>query len=303
VTSDGALVSAIIIFRDEERFLAEAIESVLAQTYPHWELLLVDDGSTDRSTAIAHAYATRQPECIRYLEHDSHANHGMSATRNLGLRNARGKYVGFLDADDVWEPHKLQEQVAVMETHEGIDMVYGRTLLWHSWRSGTDTALTDAYCPLGLSPETVVEPPHLLLSLIENRVQTPTTCNALLRAEAITRVGGFEATFRGMFEDQVFFMKIALASRVFVSSRSWARYRQREDSHSARAEATGEVAESRARLLAWLDAYLRAQRVRHRSVWRALRRQRMAMRWPALHGLCVRFDRLMNRLRADGFGS
>src|SRR5262245_58400693 len=109
--SDAPLVSAIIIFLDEERFLAEAIETSIGQDYPDWELWLVDDGSTDRSTAIAREFAARMPDRIRYCEHEGHANRGMSAGRNLGLDHARGGYIGFLDADDVWEPEKLREQV------------------------------------------------------------------------------------------------------------------------------------------------------------------------------------------------
>ena len=96
-----ALVSTIIIFLNAERFLAEAIESVLAQTYPTWELWLVDDGSTDRSSQLARDYAARHAARIHYLEHPGHENRGKSASRNLGLRHARGEYVALLDADDV----------------------------------------------------------------------------------------------------------------------------------------------------------------------------------------------------------
>src|SRR5260221_13006285 len=108
------LVSAIIIFLNEERFLAEAVESVLAQSFVDWELLLVDDGSTDGSAALAGSFA-RKHHRIRYLRHPDRANHGMSASRNLGLDHARGQFVGFLDADDVWLPNKLSEQLAVFE--------------------------------------------------------------------------------------------------------------------------------------------------------------------------------------------
>src|SRR5262245_42468246 len=90
--SSAPLVSAIIIFLDEERFLAEAIESVIAQSDRDWELLLVDDGSTDGSTAIARGYAARMPDRIHYYDHEAHANRGMSAARNLGLGHARGRY-------------------------------------------------------------------------------------------------------------------------------------------------------------------------------------------------------------------
>src|SRR5919198_1004258 len=108
--NDGPLVSAIIIFLNAERFIQEAIESVFAQTYDAWELLLVDDGSTDGSTAIARRYAEQHPGKVRYLEHNGHQNRGKSASRNLAIRNCTGEYIAFLDADDVWLPRKLEQQ-------------------------------------------------------------------------------------------------------------------------------------------------------------------------------------------------
>jgi glycosyltransferase involved in cell wall biosynthesis len=203
------LVTCIVIFLDEERFLAEAIDSVQAQTYPSWEIVLVDDGSSDRSTQIARDHAQRFPDRIRYVEHPGHETRGMSAARNLGLAHARGQYIGFLDADDTWEPNKLKEQVGLLDMRPDVGMVYGRTLLWHSWRG--DTAEADEFCDLGVPPDSTLEPPESLLLLIENRAQTPTTCNALMRRSVFDRSGGFEPAFRGMFEDQVFFMKLGLA--------------------------------------------------------------------------------------------
>src|SRR5258707_1101776 len=79
-------VTVITIFLDAERYLDEAIMSVLRQDLPDWELLLVDDGSSDRSTTIALDYTQRFPDKIIYLEHEGHANRGMSASRNLGIR-------------------------------------------------------------------------------------------------------------------------------------------------------------------------------------------------------------------------
>ena len=131
--SNKPLVTAITIFLDEERFLEEAIESVFAQTYDCWELLLVDDGSTDRSTEIAQRYLTNYPSRVRYLEHQRHQNRGMSASRNLGVGHARGKYVSYLDGDDIWLPHKLERQVAILESHPEAVMEYGPLQLWYSW--------------------------------------------------------------------------------------------------------------------------------------------------------------------------
>src|SRR6188768_2785618 len=126
-------VSAIIIFLNEECFLEEAIDSVMAQTFNDWELLLVDDGSIDASPDIARMFVRRNPRQVQYLTHPGRANRGMSASRNLGLGVASGEFIGFLDADDVWLPDKLEEQVAIMEHETTAAMVYGRTLIWRSW--------------------------------------------------------------------------------------------------------------------------------------------------------------------------
>src|SRR3982751_5066411 len=97
-------VTAIIIFLNEEKYLAEAVESVFSQTCRDWELLLVDDGSTDESTRMAREDQDRHPEQIKYLEHPGHANLGMSVSRNLGISHASGEYIAFLDGDDIWTP-------------------------------------------------------------------------------------------------------------------------------------------------------------------------------------------------------
>ena len=81
--------------------------------FDDWELILVDDGSTDASTAIAKAWAASDPARIRYVEHDDHQNRGMSASRNLGVAVARGRYVAFLDCDDVWLPSALAHRTRV----------------------------------------------------------------------------------------------------------------------------------------------------------------------------------------------
>ncbi|WP_369726005.1 glycosyltransferase family 2 protein [Bradyrhizobium sp. LLZ17] len=130
-------VSCIIIVYNGEEFLGEAVESVLAQSFADWELLIVDDGSTDSSRGIAQRFAQAFPGNIRSLCHADGRNHGMSSTRNLGLSHARGDYVAFLDADDVWLPNKLMAQVAVLDAQPDVGATYGRALIWHSWVEGT----------------------------------------------------------------------------------------------------------------------------------------------------------------------
>src|SRR5262249_17520285 len=102
--------SVIVPFYNSEKFLAEAIESVLSQTYLSWELILVDDGSHDKSTTIAKEYAAGNPNRIRYLEHPGHENKGRSTSRNLGISQSQGEYIAHLDSDDVWSNTLLEDQ-------------------------------------------------------------------------------------------------------------------------------------------------------------------------------------------------
>src|SRR5688500_11353606 len=109
--SEKPLVSVVLCFYNERLFLEEAIQSVLSQDYYHWELLLVDDGSTDESTAQAKAYAHAFPDKIYYIDHDYHQNKGLSASRNAGIKKCRGSYVAFIDDDDVCIPSRLRSNV------------------------------------------------------------------------------------------------------------------------------------------------------------------------------------------------
>ncbi|WP_126174568.1 glycosyltransferase family A protein [Altericroceibacterium xinjiangense] len=113
-------VSIVCIFFNEIKYLQEAVDSILAQEFTDFELLLVDDGSTDGSTEIALAYAQDHPDRVRYLEPPGHANRGMSAARNLGLRHARGEFIAVADGDDRWRNGRLREQVAILDAHSEV---------------------------------------------------------------------------------------------------------------------------------------------------------------------------------------
>ena len=249
-------VSVIIIFFNESRFIAEAVESVRAQDFNEWELILVDDGSTDESSAIAQYYAQLDRYRIRYITHPGRTNRGMSASRNLGLTHSIGEFVAFLDADDVWLPGKLAEQVAILDSRAETDLLYGRTLIWNSWL--TNSEASNFFYDLGVVPDRLYQPPYLFEILLENKAQTPTVCNAIFRRSLLGKIGGFENSFRGMFEDQVFFAKALLNAPVYVDSRVWARYRQHDKSSSASSDAHGDTLLARLRFLKWLKRYVRA---------------------------------------------
>jgi SAM-dependent methyltransferase len=268
--SGTPLVSGIIVFLDEERFLDEAIESVFEQSYPAWELLLVDDGSTDRGTEIARDWAARHPERVRYLEHEGHQNRGMSASRNLGIREARGEYVAWLDGDDVWLPRKLEQQVEILERHPEAAMVYGPLHVWYGWTGRPADAVRDFVQPLGFSAGTLIEPPRLLTAFLRDDLHTPG--GEMVRRAVLESVGGFDASFRGMYEDGVVHAKICLDHAVFASGTCWYRYRQHPDSCCNVSIAAGTDREARRRYLTWLDDHLEAEGRAGGEVGRLVRR-------------------------------
>lgn len=281
-------VSVITIFLNEERFLAETIASVQAQTYPDWELILVDDGSTDASPDIAARAAASDPR-IRVVTHPNRENRGMSASRNRGVSVARGEFVAFIDGDDDWLPEKLAEQVAILDQVPEADMVYGRTLFWYSW----DPAAThdDHFQTLGVTPDRLHAPPSLFRLLMENRAQPPTTNNAIMRRTLIDRVGGFEDAFRTMFEDQVFYAKTHLVASIWVADRVWARYRKHEASCTARTPVAQEIA-AQLRYLDWVAAYLRRTRPGAWSLQLAVLKGRLICR---LRPIRARIGRMLGR--------
>lgn len=279
------LVSAIIIFLNEELYLTEAIESVLKQTYSNWELLLVDDGSTDDSTAIARKYAEKYNN-IRYLEHPEHQNLGMSASRNLGINHAKGKYISPLDGDDIWVANKLTEQVQILEAHPEAHMVYGPLYRWYSWNGNPEDAAKEDLYGFGADgthpySDSLVEAPKILTLFLKDEFFIPG--GILVKREAINRVGGYEESFRGMYEDTIVLAKICLRSTVYVSSQCWYKYRMHPEACTHVSWLKGENNAAEAIYLDWLEDYLTQEGVDEPQIWQALRKTKWRCHHPKLY--------------------
>src|SRR5690606_16903121 len=107
-----ALVSVIMPAHNAAGFIAESIRSVQQQTYFNWELLVIDDASRDGTSQIVEELRAEDP---RIKLHILPTNQGAGFSRNIGIKAATGKYISFLDADDLWKPHKLERQLRVMQ--------------------------------------------------------------------------------------------------------------------------------------------------------------------------------------------
>ncbi len=273
---DAPLVSCVTIFLNGERYIAAAIDSVLAQSWPNWELILVDDGSTDGATAIARGFAERHPDRIRYIEHPGHENRGMSASRNAGIAAAQGEMIAFLDADDIWLPERLSRHAAELARRPEVAMTVSPTLYWSSWKAaegvgGRPWLKVDLIQDLGLPAGVVIAPPAAAIHYLETGGDgVPGVCSVTIRREALLAVGGADAAFRGLYEDQVLFFKMFLEHASFVIDERLDLYRQHADSACWQAAKVGGDVAARARFFDWLQDHVRERGLSGPDLDRAL---------------------------------
>jgi glycosyltransferase involved in cell wall biosynthesis len=265
--ADIPLVSVTIPVLNGEKYLTQAIGSLLAQSFPSWELLIIDDGSSDRTAEIADGYSKSDPSRICVLHHPDRANRGMIESRNLGLEHSRGRYVARLDADDVLRPNALEDQVAILESHPEAAMVYGPAEIWKSWTGSGEDEFQGFSVPL----DAVIRPPQVLSALLASGGDEPV--GMFVRRTVLEEVRGYSGlSLHGdLYEDIALNVKLCLKYPVFASSRSWYRYRQHQESYCAVAKRRGEYDTGARLFLEWVESYLDQLGVSDATVWRALR--------------------------------
>ena len=299
--SECPLVSVVIIFLNGEKYIAEAIESVLGQTHENWELILVDDGTTDGATAIAKRYAESYSGKIVYTEHPNHENRGMSASRNAGVALAKGEFVAFLDADDIWLPKRLQRHIELMQRHPDAAISMSPTLLWSSWNEDRRAArkpwlTADIVHSLYLPPEQVFQPPELATHFLSvHGLGVPGICSLLIKREAILAVGGSEDQFRRLYEDQVLLFKIMLNFPAVVLDEVLDHYRQHPESACRQDGGMKGDALARPVFLEWLQDYMIRQCITDPALWRAFRGEMWRFDSPRIWKLANLPNAIINR--------
>jgi GT2 family glycosyltransferase len=167
-------IAAVVPCFNAEAFLAEAIESILRQTRPVQEIIIVDDCSTDSSPEIARRYPVR---LVR-----TPSNAGEAAARNLGIREAKSDLIAWLDADDYWEPHHIATVCGLLESYPRASVAFGGTQ-----RFGARNETILGYVPLG-------EPRNVLWLALQDWVHT--TISSVIRRQALLDIGGFDESER-----------------------------------------------------------------------------------------------------------
>jgi len=293
------IVSIITPFLNAEKYLSETIESVLSQTYPHWELILIDDGSTDQSTVIAKHYAFAFADKIKFLEHNNHSNLGKSTSRNLGIYNSSGDYLVFLDADDVLLPFKLEQQLALLKTVPDIAMVFGVTEYWYTW---DPSAKKKDHTPeLGLDSNKLYTPPELAIFFLKKPQFTPCLCSFLIRKEIVLRIDAFEETIQDLFEDQVLLYKICLTNNVLAENKCYERYRQHSESTSAIAIQNKDYhpvlpSSSRLIFLEWLKRYIEGLEISNHTLNEIIRKEMRVFQYPYFYSKYLPVKNIIRKL-------
>ncbi len=224
-------VTVVMPVHDRERFVREAIDSVLTQTFDDLELIVVDDGSTDGTPAVVKAVDDPR---LRYVVQP---HRGVPAAMNTGLRAARGRYVARLDSDDVWLPDLLATQVAVLETRPEIDVVYARG-------QGMDADGTPTTHVWGFAPRWAGDS-------LRSQLHGDFTCNitTVARRACLERAGGFDESLTA-HEDWDVWLRVARHGSFAFTDRVLAHFRWHDGNltGAARADAV-RILEERVRVL------------------------------------------------------
>ena len=229
-------VTAVMPLYNTRAYVEQAIESALAQRYRDFELVIVDDGSTDGSGEIAQRYAARFPTRVRVV---TQPNAGLPAARNTALYAARGEYFALLDADDAWHPDHLARAMEAFDADPDLGLV-------HANIRRVDAAGRELGVPARLW-HSVVDP-YRALALREEHVACPT---AVFSREAVTQVGGFDPQFTHLgCEDRDLWLRIAERYRLRYLDHVGADYRVHAGGMSRNRE---RMARARQRLLCKLS--------------------------------------------------
>ena len=206
-------VSVIVPCFNHSQFLVESVEGILRQSYRDLELIIIDDCSSDKSWEIISSLASCDPR-IRPIRHER--NQGVSSSRNDGLRAAIGAFIGFCDADDVWEDEKLKFQVDLLESNPDYDIAYCDSVIIDQNGSPTRQRFSDLFPP--------PKPPSgwLFAELVERNFIN--TQSVIARKECLHRTGHFDEDLK-VLEDWWYWIRLSRHHRFLYSQEPLAKYR------------------------------------------------------------------------------
>ncbi len=209
-------ISIIIPAYNAEKTIGETVDSVQNQTLSDWELIIINDGSTDNTLSILNPIKDSRIKIFSY------PNAGVAVARNRGISKARGNYIAFLDADDLWTPDKLELQLAALQKNPAAGVAY-------SWNYYQYENPADSYADTFQTFEGNVYPDLLIKNFLQNG------SNPLIKKEAIASVGLFDPTIKSC-EDWDYYLRLAVNCPFVLVPKIQIIYRQSSDSVSSNIE-------------------------------------------------------------------
>jgi glycosyltransferase involved in cell wall biosynthesis len=252
-------ISVIMPAYNAERFIAEAIESVLAQTYKDFEFIILDDGSKDRTLEIAQSYARRDSR----VRVESHPNMGLAATENKGLALAANEWIARMDADDVLMPNRLESNLAFLEEHPECTVVGG-------WCRHIDTRGRI----IGKTRSSMTTHEAVQALCDANEMISFNCCTALFRKSAVLAIGGYRPQFSVTEDADMWTRLLEAGHKILIQPEYLALYRIHDGSVSvARAQ-------FQRKQLRWAkDCMLRRRRGEAELSWEEFLSMRRALPW------------------------
>ncbi|GAP94702.1 glycosyltransferase family 2 protein [Leptolyngbya sp. NIES-2104] len=218
--SSDPLVSVVIAAYNAEVFISETLDSIQAQTYSHFEVIVVDDGSSDHTAEIVRLYA-QNDDRFQLVQQE---NSGVAASRNLAIQHSRGKYIAPIDADDIWYPERLEKHVRCLEaSDEWVGLVYS----WSMYL--TESGSIRAYSPFGQLG--AVEGNVLAILVFYNFLDNAST--AMFRRSCIDAVGDYNTELKTC-EDWDLYLRIAEKYQFAIVPKYLIGYRQYSGSMSTK---------------------------------------------------------------------
>lgn len=216
------MVSVIVPIYNAENYLHETIKSVFSQTYTNWELILIDDGSTDSSYNIATEYVLMDKR-VRLLAHEGRKNLGVSISRNLGIKSSKGTYIALLDSDDVWFSEKLEKQMQIFESCPEVSLVYTKL------KTLFDINLPDfpEICGSGK----VGMQDKIFVKMLNDEIWMPNS-SVIFKKDVIKQVGFFEEKLIYQIEDHLFFTKCSFLYKTYFLDEILGYYRIHSTSYT-----------------------------------------------------------------------
>ena len=222
------VVSILTPVYNASLYLDDCVESVIAQTYQNWELLIIDDGSTDDSLQRAMKWAERDQR-IKVFHHPHNKNKGVSATRNLGIRHAKGKYIALLDSDDLWLPEKLEKQISVMERDPELVVAYSKAITIDQDGVDLDESVHNYDFPRICGLGNPGRSDNAVEQYITRELWMPCS-SVVMRSDVLRNIKGFDETLSTQVEDALLFTIITSKGPVYFTDEILVKYRMHPQS-------------------------------------------------------------------------